>query len=112
MALSLSDFVARVRAQGALWGLKTADDAWAMHEDPEEGDEAMPVWLDAAAARACAVGEWAGFVPEEIPLAEFLDAWLPALDEEAAWVGIDFAADAQGEMVDPVELADMLSAAR
>lgn len=111
MGLSIEEFAARIRAQGAVWGLRDADDAWAMHEDAEDESEAMPVWVDEQAARSCAVGEWAGFAPTALTLAEFTGDWLPALDEEGAWVGINFVADEQGDLVDPVELSELLSVA-
>lgn len=104
MSMPVDEFAARVRAQGGAWGLKAADDSWAVHEDEEGGEETLPLWPDEAAARACAVGEWSAFRPAWISLAELLDDWLPALDEDAAWVGIGFGAELQGEMADPLEL--------
>ncbi len=109
--MTLEEFAARLRQQGQAWGLKNARDEWATHEDPEEETESMPVWLDADAAARCAVDEWAGFAPAPISLQELLDDWLPALDEEAAWLGINFNPEAQGDLVDPVELLDLLQAA-
>jgi hypothetical protein len=108
MTTSITEFATRARAQGSVWSLKAGDDTWIMHEDPEDFAEAMPVWLDAASARACAVGDWAGFVATELSLADFVDGFLGALDEEGAWVGLNFGPDEQGELVDPVELAGLL----
>lgn len=110
MPLTVAEFVDRLKQQGVLWSLKDDDDGWAMHEDPEEDADAMPVWLDEASARACAVGDWAGFAPVSVTLASFREDFLPALDEECAWVGINFGPDEQGVTVDPVELAEWLAA--
>ncbi|MFZ5755405.1 MAG: DUF2750 domain-containing protein [Pseudomonadota bacterium] len=110
MTRTLEEFASCIKSRGSLWSLKNADDAWAMHEDPEDGTEAMPVWADEASARRCAVGEWAGFEATELDLGNFIRDWLPALDEEAAWVGINFTGDEQGEMVDPLELLELLTA--
>lgn len=106
----LMAFVAAVRAQGAAWALRDADDNWAVHEDPEDGNEVMPFWADEASARACALGDWAHFRPARVSLDELCDDWLPALDEDAVWVGLGFSADSQGDWADPVELAAQLRA--
>lgn len=108
MSLTVTEFARQVKAQGVLWALRDADDAWAMHEDPEDDSEMMPVWVDEASARACAMGEWAGFIATALPLAEFVSDWLPALDDEGAWLGINFLADEQGDAVDPGELMELL----
>lgn len=110
MKLSLEDFVSRARAQGCVWSLKDADDFWVMHEDPEEFSEAMPVWADAESAKACAVGDWAGYEPTDLTLDNFVDDFIPALDEEGAWVGLNFGPDEQGDVIEPAELGALLRA--
>lgn len=109
MALTFNEFVDRIREQGAVWGLCNDDDAWAIHEDPDEHEEVMPVWVDEQSARACAVDEWADYVPTKIDLADFIDNWLPALQEDAVWIGINFSASEQGDDVDPEDLLDALA---
>jgi hypothetical protein len=109
MSIEIAVAAEQMVAQGFVWSLKSADDTWAMHEDPESGDEAMPVWLDEAAALSSALGGWKHFAPARIDLVEFVNDWLPALDEEAAWVGFNFVADVQGDMFDPVELGNLLT---
>lgn len=110
MKFTIDTFAARIKEQGCVWSLKAADDTWVMHEDPEDGSEAMPVWADADSAARCAVGEWADFEPTQVDLDNFVNDFLPALDEEAAWVGINFDADNQGDLVDPQELAALIGA--
>lgn len=110
MTQSLSEFVERARQQGSVWSLKDADDLWIMHEDPEDYSEAMPIWIDAASAKRCAVGEWSTYEPTELTLEEFVEGFIPALDEEGSWVGLNFGPDEQGDVVDPVELGALLRA--
>lgn len=109
MTVDINAFAARLQAQGHAWGLRAPDDAWAVHEDPEDDSEALLLWLDEAAARRNAVGDWAAFAPAQIPLAELVEEWLPALDEDAAWVGLDFTPEAQGELADPLALRERLA---
>lgn len=110
MPLSLAEFVANAKATGTVWSLKDNDDAWAMHEDPENFTEAMPVWVDEASAKAAAVGDWKSFAPVAISLANFIEDFLTALDDEAAWVAINFGSDDAGDLVDPLELSEALAA--
>ena len=110
MSLTVTEFALRVREQGGLWGLKDADDAWAIHEDLDDQSEVMPVWVDEQSARACAVGEWAAYEPTELGIENFVNDWLPAMQEDLVWIGINFTETEQGDEVDPEELAQLLTA--
>ncbi len=60
-----------VREHARLWCL-AADDGWALGLDPSD-KAVFPVWPHPAFAREVATGDWAGYYPEAIELAEFLE---------------------------------------
>ena len=59
-----------------LWGLWS--DGWAM-VGAEGGEQAIPVWPHARFAEASAIDVFAGHEPRAIPLADWLERWLPGM---------------------------------
>ena len=57
-----------------------------------------------------AVGDWAGYEPTDLTLDNFVDDFIPALDEEGAWIGLNFGPDEQGDVIEPAELGVLLRA--
>ena len=98
-------FVQRVRTNGLVWGLRSAD-GWAMapSNDDDEDADVIPFWSDRAYAARCAVDEWAEYAPESIPLEAFIEAWLPGMSEEGTLVGTNWNAQLTGAEVDPMDL--------
>ena len=70
-------FLKRVADWEELWSLR-AGEAWVLSAD-SRGREVVPVWPHPRYAEACATGEWAGAMPAPIPLAEWVEQWLPGM---------------------------------
>ncbi|RYY98944.1 MAG: DUF2750 domain-containing protein [Chitinophagaceae bacterium] len=104
-------FVARIIETGVVWALRS-DEGFATSESDEYEDvEVLPFWSEEAAAAALARDEWAGFAPEALPLAEFLEKWLPGLHSEDVVVGIDWDEEMTGTEAEPLDIAREIAAA-
>jgi hypothetical protein len=60
---------------GALWGLRDQS-GWVSLAD-ESGTPGFAVWPHPDYAQDCATDSWAGSLPAEIDVHEFVDDWLP-----------------------------------
>lgn len=78
-------FVKRVVDDELAWGLW--NDGWALMED-EAGQYVFPLWPAREYAELYAVGEWSGYLPEEIPLSDLMDELLPKLAEREVRPGV------------------------
>jgi hypothetical protein len=75
------------------------------------GRRAMPFW--SSRPRAVRVTEtveaFKGFTPRLVPLAEFEDRWLPGLERDGLFVGVNWTGSrATGYDVAPADVADWL----
>jgi len=101
-------FLERVAEHGLVWGLKSAD-GWCVCESNEyENTVVMLFWPDKAYARQCAVEEWAHYQPAAIPLNEFLELWLPGLNEDGLLAGVNWNVELVGLEVEPEFLLEKL----
>lgn len=98
-------FVRRVIDQHEVWGLKSSE-GWAICDSNEQqGAQVMPFWSDRAYAQRAAKDGWAHYVPTLITLDQFLDRWLPGMQDDGRLVGTNWDANNCG-----IELtADALS---
>jgi hypothetical protein len=89
-------FIERAAASKLVWGLKSKD-GWAnsYSNDSEEVD-VIPFWSDRAYAKICARDEWKGYIPVEIPLAEFLESWCVGMADEETLAGVNWDANMFG----------------
>ena len=89
-----------------MWGLRS-EDGWAYCESSEyEETDVLVFWSDRQAAQKHSQGEWADHHPEAIALEEFVQNWLPGMDEDGALVGPDWDLNLSGQEVEPGDLAD------
>ncbi|MGE5153256.1 MAG: DUF2750 domain-containing protein [Bdellovibrio bacteriovorus] len=101
-------FVREVQASGLVWGLKS-DQGWAVCESNEyEDTDVYPFWSDEAEARLHCADDWAGFVPDSLPLDVFIDTWLAGMSEDGVLVGTNWDAELSGLELEPDELAQEL----
>ncbi len=103
-------FVERVVASREVWGLKSAD-GWACTASTADGTEdrsVMPFWSDRAYAKQCAKADWSHYEPTPIPLALFLERWLPGMAGDGSLVGTNWSAQLCGHEIKPLELKQEL----
>lgn len=105
MSAPYDAFVAKTRAQGAVWALKGDGEDWAVCEFNNGEFDAMLLWAEEKGAKACATGEWAGYKPVAIDLANYLESWLPAMKEDGVRININFGPRSRGSVIDPDALA-------
>lgn len=102
-------FIDRAQAAGEVWGLQS-DSGWAYCESDEyEDTEVLVFWSDRAAAQRLAVGEWSDHKAVAIQLEDFIENWLPGMDEDGALAGLDWDTELSGIEVEPGDLAADLS---
>lgn len=102
-------FVSRVVDWEEVWSLGS-DDGWVLAAD-DDGTEVVPVWPHERYAAACARDEWAGNEPRAIPLAEWLDRWLPGIERGRRLVSVFPLPDGAGEVITPSQLTEDLAEA-
>jgi len=95
-------FVKRVADWETVWSLGTAN-GWALLGDAEER-EVVPIWPHERYAALCASGEWVNDRPRSIPLAEWLDAWLPGIARDDRLISVFPTPDSKGLVVTAEQL--------
>ncbi len=102
-------FVEKVRETGEVWGLRI-EDSWAYCPSNEyEDTDVLVFWSDRASAQSHVQGEWSEHKPESIPLDEFIENWLPGMDEDGMLVGPNWDADLRGLEVEPQDMVEELT---
>ena len=79
-------FIGRTADCECLWGLRDGSGWVALADDT--GAQGFPVWPHPYYAQACASEAWAGSLPAEIDLHEFIDEWLPDMAERKVSVAV------------------------
>ncbi len=100
-------FVKTVADWGVVWGLY--NDGWAVGSDGA-GNLMLPFWPKFEYAEICALGNWAGCTPAEIPLKDFMEAWLPGIEKDGNMPSIFPVPDNGGAAVNPSQLREDLLA--
>lgn len=112
MSTPRDTFVAKTLALGSVWALQGADEDWAICEFNHGEFDAMLLWPEEKAAKACAIGEWKGYKPTAIVLHDYVESWLPAMQEDGIRVNINYGLKSRGTVVAADELADAYRAAQ
>lgn len=108
---ALTAFIDAAVSSGAVWGLEH-DEGWALAASVEYEDSyVMPFWSSEEAARACASEEWAEYRVSGLPLEDFIQQWLPGMQEDGYLVGTDWDVETAGPEIEPEELAEVLETA-
>jgi hypothetical protein len=84
-------FRREVPQEGRVWAIRDTG-GFPAPRDPD-GTRAMPFWSKPSRARRVvgAVGPYEGFDVVEIPVADWLDNWLPGLKRDGLLVGVNWA---------------------
>jgi hypothetical protein len=110
-AQALQAFIDAAIRSGAVWGLEHPE-GWALAASVEYEDSyVMPFWSTEAEARQCAAEEWAEYNVSGIPLEDFINTWLPGMQEDGYLVGTDWDVETAGPEIEPDDLAEALEAA-
>ena len=106
---SYDRFVNRVVAGGTVWGLRSEDHGWAHSSSNEHAEvDVILFWSDRAYAARHQKEEWLDYVPTEIALDEFIDAWLRGMSEDGVLAGPNWDANLCGMEVPARDLAGRL----
>ncbi len=94
-------FIKQVVDHGLVWGLYQS--GWALAATCD-GAETIPFWPGKQYAILCAHREWKGFVPKEINLQDFLEDWIPGMEEDKTQPGIFYTPTDKGVIPTTQEL--------
>lgn len=98
-------FIERVVEFEVVWGLKS-DFGWVSSPSNDEAAlDVLPFWSDRAYAKLLAREEWQNYQPTEIPLADFLEHWLPGMFKDEVLAGTNWDASLNGKECHPLKLA-------
>lgn len=95
-------FIGRVADTECVWGLRDTS-GWVTLAD-DSGAMGFPVWPHPDYATACATDIWAGHVPAEINVYEFVEEWLPDMAERKVSVAVFPIPPMKGVWMEPDEL--------
>lgn len=112
-ALHADAFVSEALDGARVWGIR--DGAGFPTATNASGETAMPFWSSEKRARSVigTVPAYRGFEPAPIPLAEFVDRWLPGLTRDGLRCGLNWSGRrATGYDVTPADLLARLTAGR
>ncbi len=106
---SLEAFIEEVLAGGQIWGL-ASNDGWAICASSDDDTiDVYPFWSNEADAALHCVGEWSIFWPVALTLEDFLEDWLPGMDQDEVLAGTNWNEDLEGLEVEPAYLAEALN---
>jgi hypothetical protein len=98
-------FIEKAAASKLVWALKSKT-GWAnSHSNDSEEVDVIPFWSDRAYAKICARDDWKGYLPVEIPLAEFLESWCIEMADNEVLAGINWDANMFGKESTALNLA-------
>lgn len=98
-------FIEKTAATKMVWGLMSKE-GWAnSHSAEDEEISVVPFWSERAFAKDCARGDWRGFSPTTIPLAEFLESWCVGMAEDGTLVGANWDANMFGKESESLAVA-------
>ena len=90
-------FIEKTAASKLVWALKSKN-GWAnSHSNDSEEIDVIPFWSDRAYAKICARDDWKGYLPVEIPLAEFLESWCIEMADNEVLAGVNWDANMFGK---------------
>lgn len=103
-------FIEKTVASKLVWVLR-GKNGWAnSHAGDNEDVVVIPFWSDRALAKVCAKDDWRGYLPVEIPLAEFLESWCVDMAENEILAGTNWDTNMLGKEAEALSVAlDMLN---
>ncbi|MDR1415654.1 MAG: DUF2750 domain-containing protein [Odoribacteraceae bacterium] len=102
-------FIQQICLSGAAWTLENDEGSVTTdsNEYENEDGEAFALfcfWSGRREAAACAIGEWAGYRPAEIPLGKLIEDWCVWMSDDEMLAGVEFDTDLVGIEQEPLQL--------
>jgi hypothetical protein len=95
-------FIKRVASHGAIWGLRDAS-GWVIAED-DDGARHFPVWPHPRYAAHCAASAWEAATPAPIDVDDWVEAWMPKLQDDGLRIAVFQTGDDRGVGVSSARL--------
>jgi len=95
-------WVKKVADQHQVWSL-WQEGGWALTGDAMNCI-LVPVWPHFKYAELCAEGAWAGYQPRSIPLEDWLNRWIPGMQQDRRQVAVFPTISDKGICVEPKRL--------
>ena len=102
-------FIEEIRFNGELWGIESEDGGVAVDSQEFEDTDVIPFWSDKEDAEAHCVEEWADYQISKVEIEDFVQEWLPELDNDGVLVGANWNAELEGLEIEPLQLAEALA---
>lgn len=98
--------VEQAKSEGTIWTLQD-DDGCVMLTTEEE--DCIPMWPSEEAAKQWAVDDWDNCIPLAIPLTEWLERWVPGMQDDDLFVAVFPVQEDLGVVIPPYELEQRLT---
>ena len=98
-------FVNKVIEMKKIWGL-CSDDGWVILSDERDGH--LPIWPHAELADLWVTGDYSDCKPTDISLDEWLNKWLPGMEEDGLLAAVAPDTEGEGIIVSAQELAETI----
>ncbi len=101
-------FLEQVKQTETVWGICN-ESGWAACESEDyDGSSVIPFWSDKQFAENYIKFEWPRYEPKQISLEEFIENWLPGMEEDGIYVGINWCEKNNDLEMEPLVLLDDL----
>lgn len=97
--------VEQVKEQQTLWSLQDLDGCVMLTTEEED---CIPMWPTEEAAASWAVDDWADCQTLAIPVDEWLERWVPGMQDDDLFVAVFPVQDDLGVVITPYELEERL----
>ena len=91
-------FIRKIADFEQVWGL--SNNGWALLGD-HEGNKILPLWPEKGFAELCAVDQWRDYKPEIIKLDNFIEKWIPGMQNDKTSINVFLTPNAKGTVVSP-----------
>ncbi len=95
-------FIGKVGDWEEMWSLINEEGFVSINDD--HGNICMPFWPHEEYAKAMATKNWGECLAEKIKLADFLEKWLPRLEQEGLSIAVFPTANSKGVILSPSRL--------
>jgi len=112
-AINADAFVSEVLNSAQVWGIR--DSGGFPTSTNTSGKTAMPFWSSEKRAMSIitAIPAYSDFKPEPIPLSVFMERWIPGLEKDGLYCGLNWSGErAAGYDLSPADLMARLRAAK